>query len=273
MADTEGPGITCRHVTDAHYENLIGIKDASRTTISDDADLQLARKFELGIGFSFLAIQRFPVISGFRVSWDSRRPAGQRVLGVWLQKEISGSARSSQVNIDDEEEITRKEGGRKYKIVTQRYIAQGRDGFLPLKGAPYLIDDESGLIISGLLRRYTLGSLYVNKMARLGTRVSVDHLHPETRTIISQAHTTSTRAVKHWHHAAMLAVRHSRSKAHYKDRIDVSGREDMSDVDCFHGAQARKGIIGVGGHGDGADEDLLLIHPVVDGRLKDEGRQ
>ncbi|KZP23699.1 Metallo-dependent phosphatase [Athelia psychrophila] len=216
---------------------------------------------------------RFPVISGFRVSWDSRRPAGQRVLGIWLQKEIGGSASSSQVNIDDEEEITRKEGGRKYKIVTREYIAQGHDGYLPLKGAPYLIDEESGLLISGLLRKYTLGSLYVNKMARLGTRASVDHLHPETRSIISQAHTTPTRAVKHWHHAAMLAVRHSRSKAHYKDRIDVSGREDMSDVDCFHGAKARKGSIGLGGQADAADEDLLLIHPVVDGRLKDEGRQ
>ncbi|KZP23681.1 Metallo-dependent phosphatase [Athelia psychrophila] len=216
---------------------------------------------------------RFPVISGFRVSWDSRRPAGQRVLGIWLQKEIGGSASSSQVNIDDEEEITRKEGGRKYKIVTREYMAQGHDGFLPLKGAPYLIDDESGQLFSALVRKYTLGSRYVNKMARVGTSAFVDHLHPDTRAIIRQAHTKFTRAVKHWHHAAVLAVRHSRSKAHYKDRIDVSGREDMSDVDCFQGAKARKGSIGVGDQGNNTDGDLLLIHPVVDGRLKDEGRQ
>lgn len=117
------------------------------------------------------------------------------------------------------------------------------------------------------------GSRYINKMARLGTAAPMDHLHPNTRTIISKAHDNFTRAVKHWHHAAVLAVRHSRSKAHYRDRIDVSGREHMSDVDCFHGAKARKGSIGVEDQGDNPHEDLLLIHPVVDGRLKDEVRQ
>ena len=34
---------------------------------------------------------RFPIISGFRAVWDSRLPPGQRVLGVWLTKEPSGS--------------------------------------------------------------------------------------------------------------------------------------------------------------------------------------
>lgn len=115
-------------------------------------------------------------------------------------------------------------------------------------------------------------------MARLGSGTPVDHLHPDTRKIISKAQgareaSTHTRAIKHWQHAAVLAVRHVRSRAHYKDRIDVSGKEHMSEVDCFHGAKARKGSIGIEEKGDNKDEDLLVIHPVVDGRLKDEGRQ
>lgn len=80
------------------------------------------------------------------------------MLGVWLQKEMEEVLNSSQVSIDDEEEIKREAGGRTYKIITREYMAQGHDGFLPLKGAPYLIDDESGQLFSALVRKYTLVS-------------------------------------------------------------------------------------------------------------------
>jgi len=63
--------------------------------------------------------RRFPAISGFRVEWDSRKVPGRRVLGVWLLKP------------GFEEEI-RREGGRKYKILTREYLAQGHDGYEPL---------------------------------------------------------------------------------------------------------------------------------------------
>lgn len=101
---------------------------------------------------------RFPVIAGFRVSWDSRRPAGQRVLGVWLQKEILDNPNNSQSNIRhvDGDEIKREKDGRKYTIVTREYMAQGHDGFLPLKGNKYLIDDEVGQMFSTLVRKYLL---------------------------------------------------------------------------------------------------------------------
>jgi hypothetical protein len=43
----------------------------------------------------------------------------------------------------------------------------------------------------------------------------------------------------------------------------------MSEVDCFDGGKARKGSIG----GEiNENEDLITIHPVIDGRLKDEAR-
>ena len=113
-------------------------------------------------------------------------------------------------------------------------------------------------------------------MARL-SHVSIVHLHPETHTIIKKARqlredTARSRAVEHWKHAAVLAVHHARSKAHYMDRIAVSHNEHMSGVDCFNGHQARKGSIGEDDKGDNEEGDLLVIHPTVDGRLKDEGR-
>lgn len=144
---------------------------------------------------TILPCRRFPVISGFRVSWDSRRPAGQRVLGVWLLQEPSGgstnttpshsgtaspvmsqsnSAASSKTSLlqsatsamaqssatlVDGDPIPRVKGGRKYSIVTREYMAQGHDGFLPLKGAKYLVDDESGQLMSAIVRKYLLGGL------------------------------------------------------------------------------------------------------------------
>jgi len=108
--------------------------------------------------------RRFPVISGFRVSWDSRRAPGQRVVGVWLQEEYPDniSIKSSDTGpstpvLKDGEPILRDDIEPKYKILTRDYMAQGHDGFTPLKGNKYLIDDESGQITSTVVRKYLLG--------------------------------------------------------------------------------------------------------------------
>lgn len=89
------------------------------------------------------------MVSGFRVSWDSRKPPGERVLGVWLLNEAGGNL--------SEAPVPRTQTGQKYKIVTRDYIAQGHDGFLSLKGSNYLIDDENGALMSGIVRKYLLG--------------------------------------------------------------------------------------------------------------------
>jgi hypothetical protein len=59
--------------------------------------------------------------------------------------------------IVEEEPILRKPDGRKYKIVTRDYLAEGHDGFTVLKGKPYLVDHESGTLMSGIVRKYLLG--------------------------------------------------------------------------------------------------------------------
>jgi 5'-nucleotidase len=105
------------------------------------------------------------VISGFRVSWDSRRPPGQRVLGVWLQEEQADDASTmstdsgfSTPTLKDGDEISPEDTEPILKILTREYMAQGHDGFTPLKGNKYLIDDESGQITSAVVRKYLLGS-------------------------------------------------------------------------------------------------------------------
>ncbi|KZT26337.1 Metallo-dependent phosphatase [Neolentinus lepideus HHB14362 ss-1] len=221
---------------------------------------------------------RFPVISGFRVAWDSRRPARQRVVGVWLLREESLSAEEHQRYSRGEiirrslkeESIQRQQGGRQYKILTREYMAQGHDGFLPLKGRKYLIDDESGQMMSAIVRKYLLGSQFVNKMVRQDAS-NVLHLHPETENILHREKTRNkarSRAAHNWQYLANVAVHRSRSREHYQSQISVASREHMSEVDCFHNEALRN----YEELSDSSKNDLLVIHPEVDGRLQDLGR-
>ena len=111
-------------------------------------------------GLSLTSCRRFPVISGFCVSWDSRRPPGQRVLGVRMQEEDasgSDSGTATPVRIDGTI-VERVEGGRMYYIVTRQYMAEGDDGVEPLIGKKEIIDDEAGQITSTVVRKYLLGA-------------------------------------------------------------------------------------------------------------------
>ena len=109
------------------------------------------------------------MISGFRVSWNSRRPPGQRILGVWLQEEQADDASIMSTDsgfstpvLKDGDPISRDSTEPIFKILTREYMAQGHDGFIPLKGNKYLIDDESGQITSTVVRKYLLGSSLID---------------------------------------------------------------------------------------------------------------
>jgi len=222
---------------------------------------------------------RFPVISGFRVTWDSRRPPGQRVLSVHLETELADSVATS---ISDDpshdgldEEVRRERGGRKYRVVTREYLAQGHDGYVALTDGKYLIDDESGQMMSTVVRKYLLGSRFVNRMARLvdfGTKRNA-FIQSDTEAIIqrekTRQHKLESSARMRWKKAADLAIKHVRSKRHYQDNMAVARHEHMSGVDSFDGEKMRGGKSS--GNADAMDEDLLVIHPIVDGRLKDVG--
>ncbi len=73
------------------------------------------------------------------------------MLGIWLL--------IPKTNGFDEEPIKREEGGRKYKIVTREYLAQGHDGFEALTRGKWLVDHECGSMFSTIVRKYMLGKL------------------------------------------------------------------------------------------------------------------
>jgi 5'-nucleotidase len=200
----------------------------------------------------------------------------------------------------DIEEVKRTKDGRKYSIITREYMAQGHDGYDALKDQKYLIDDESGQVMSTIVRKYLLGQFeiilyttypnvkpvvgcrFVQRMSRMESQERIEQLlNAATHEVINreqarqQRYNTSSRRdiVSKWRHAAHLALRWSR--AHYKDHIRVTETEHMSAVDCFDGDSMR----GRKPHDDAeeekldvSEEDLITIHPVVDGRMKDVAR-
>jgi 5'-nucleotidase len=114
----------------------------------------------------------------------------------------------------------------------------------------------------------------VNRMSRLSDDPTAIHLHEDTKAIICreretrerQGTHTQSKAVQHWQRAAALALQ-SKSHAHY-----ISRREHMSCVDCYDGGKARRGVADEGNVYNQREEDLPIIHPIIDGRLKDEGK-
>lgn len=110
------------------------------------------------------ANSRFPVISGFRVTWDSRRNPGKRVLTIAVerQKRIDEhKSGDSTPNLRLEfEEVKRERGGKKYAIVTREYMAEGHDGYECLANQKMIIDDEQGQMMSTIVRKYLLGMLH-----------------------------------------------------------------------------------------------------------------
>lgn len=129
------------------------------------------------------------------------------------------------------------------------------------------------------------GTHYVNKMVRLREKKQgMDHLHSETADVVRReiehrkrhAHKRSIlpKFAQRWQQAAVNALNKLRSRIHYQDHYNVSTREHMSGVDCYDGKKIRRGSGGNGknGHEKTCKEDLLVIHPVVDGRFKDVAR-
>ena len=258
-----------------------------------------------GMTIGDLLCRRFPVVSGMKVSWDSRREPGQRVLGVWLTKEaedsIHGDSGQSTPRIVEGEPIPRSDTSRKYNVVTREYMAEGHDGFEALKRGTYLVDDETGQPMSTLVRKYLLGgrqtytslfpdlirqlscigSHFVKRMSRMVENSNTNHLRETTRNAIQRERARNEResrhggsaAAKKWKHVANLALRWARSRTHYQEQFQVCTSEHMSDVDAYDGKSVRVG--GVSSKDtdlSGNHDDLLVIEPEVDGRLKDAGR-
>jgi 5'-nucleotidase len=93
---------------------------------------------------------RFPQVSGIRFAFDPRKDPGSRCVDV----EIAGKP----VNLE-----------RQYTLCTREYMVRGKDGFTSLLieehggVAKSIVDEESGLLISVILRQYFMSLKVLGK--------------------------------------------------------------------------------------------------------------
>ena len=62
------------------------------------------------------------------------------------------------------EPVKKERGERVYTLVTREYMADGHDGFLPLKSCHRVIDEECGSLMSSIVRKYFLGKSFLKAL-------------------------------------------------------------------------------------------------------------
>lgn len=113
-------------------------------------------------------------------------------------------------------------------------------------------------------------------------------MQPDTGAIVEREKMRSQRLQNpkmHWKLATSLVIKSIRSKRHYQENLSIVQVEHVSEVDCFDGEKMIREWgaprVGETKGKKGQDEtsssmtdedDLLHIHPVLDGRFKDIGR-
>jgi len=145
-------------------------------------------------------------------------------------------------------------------------------------------------MMSTIVRKYLLGSRFVNRMSRLVKENALDQtfMQAGTEVIVQRERRRSQRlehpGKMHWKLAASLVIKSIRSKRHYQENLSVAQVEHMSEVDCFDGGKMRRdwGAPRVKEAMEKSqdetspsttdEKDLLQIHPVLDGRFKDVAR-
>ncbi|ORX63077.1 Metallo-dependent phosphatase [Hesseltinella vesiculosa] len=119
---------------------------------------------------------RFPQVAGLRVEWSSTAPPGQRVKRVLcLPRRLAEEhlARSPTSIIPDESELLARyqpenmvplDLQREYVVVTRNYMTQGYDGYdaLVTPKEKFIVDDENGVLITTIYRKFFLGLKYIN---------------------------------------------------------------------------------------------------------------
>ena len=96
-------------------------------------------------------------------------------------------------------------------------------------------------------------------------------MNPTSASIVSRAQARSKR--QKLLNAVAKALSKKRTRSHHRSYHSIATKEHMSGVDCFDGEAARsifkqKQVDG----SDNSDADLIVIHPAVDGRMRDIAR-
>lgn len=101
---------------------------------------------------------RFPQVSGIEFTFDANKPQGQRCYDILITGEP----------LDPEKE---------YKVATRDYMVRGKDGFTSMvleeDGGPArsIVGDETGLLISMILRQYFMSLKIIGRWKNWGSHM------------------------------------------------------------------------------------------------------
>lgn len=161
---------------------------------------------------------RFPQLAGIRLEWNPDAPPGNRVRKVYTVrqhnigltlKDSNGRRRSltfphmvdrkEKYNPDNMDELDFE---REYVVATRNYLIGGYDGYTAFKVPEdkILVDEEMGVLVSTLYRKFFLGLKYINAFREYQAK----HVHKADRVKELVAS-----AANHWRNLAMQFKRHN----------------------------------------------------------------
>ncbi|KAJ1928719.1 hypothetical protein IWQ60_001819 [Tieghemiomyces parasiticus] len=125
---------------------------------------QLRQALENGVSKYPAQEGRFPQISGMRIQFDPRLPPGARIVDVQILVPGTTTALAPGDGPAKSPQYVPLDPQTMYNVATREYMADGHDGYDVLKEGERVVDDESGVLISALFRRYFLGLKYTRAL-------------------------------------------------------------------------------------------------------------
>ncbi len=118
---------------------------------------------------------RFPIVSGLKIEYNPKAEPGSRLRNVWFteRRQPTPMEENGVDNDDDGSEgpgpydiIGKLDFQKTYTVCTRNYMSSGYDGFTALAqpNTQFVIDDENGILLSTLIRRYFIGLYYIGVM-------------------------------------------------------------------------------------------------------------
>ena len=161
---------------------------------------------------------RFPQLAGVRLEWNPEAPSGHRVRRVYTVKNHGfGPQVDAQPNkrrrsltlppsMDPKEKYKPEnmdplDMEREYVVATRNYLIGGYDGYTAFKVPQdkIIVDEENGVLVSTLYRRFFLGLKYINAFREFQAK----HVHR-----VDRVKKLALSAANHWRKVAMQFRRH-----------------------------------------------------------------